>query len=340
MKIAITADPEIPVPPQLYGGIERIIDMLVRGLVERGHEVTLFAHPDSVVPARLVPYVGLRPQNPRDTLRNTWSITRELARGQYDLVHSFGRLAYLLPILPWRIPKLMSYQREPTIKGIRRAIQLSKSGTLTFTGCSEYIAAQIRPYASAFSIYNGVPSDSYDFNPKVGDDGPLVFLGRIEHVKGTHLAIEIAKSTQHRLIIAGNVPIDAQSQHYFKTQVQPFIDQDQIQYIGPVNDAQKNILLGRAKAFLMPILWNEPFGIVMAEAMACGTPVIGMARGSVREVVDHGLTGFIANDLSEMINAVGEISAISRTIVREVFLKRFSAHKIVADYERLYRQLL
>lgn len=340
MKIAVLADPMIEVPPVLYGGIERIIDMLVRGLVEQGHEVTLFAHPDSQTSARLVSYRGVSPHNIKDTLLNSWSVVSELARGQYDLVHSFGRLAYLLPVLPWHIPKLMSYQREPTIRGIRRAIQLSKAGTLAFTGCSEYIAAKIRPYAPAYAIHNGVPLSTYDFQPSVPPDAPLVFLGRVEYIKGAHLAIEIARQTQKKLIIAGNIPTDHTAQQYFREQVAPYVDGEQIQYIGPVDDQQKNKILGNAAAFLMPILWDEPFGIVMAEAMACGTPVIGLRRGSVPEVIREGVTGYIADDLDGMITAISKINSISRKEVRSDCESRFSDHKVVSDYEQLYTHML
>lgn len=340
MRIAITADPEIPVPPQLYGGIERIIDMLVRGLAEHGHEVTLFAHPDSVVPVQLVPYPGLRPQHPLDTLRNTWTVARTLARGRYDLVHSFGRLAYLLPVLPWGLPKLMSYQREPTLSGIQRAVQLSKKGSLAFTGCSEYIAAKIRPYAPAYAIHNGVPLQVYDFQPQVARDAPLVFLGRVEHIKGAHLAIEIARQSGKNLILAGNVPADAQSQRYFQEQIQPHLDGQQIQYIGAVNDQQKNELLGRAAAFLMPILWDEPFGIVMAEALACGTPVLALKRGSVPEVVQPGQNGFIGDHVQDLTELVKQIPTISRANCRRIAEEKFSSSVIIDNYISLYQKML
>lgn len=330
----------IEVPPKLYGGIERIIDMLIQGLAQAGHEVTLFAHPDSQVPARLIPYHGLRPQHPLDTIRNSWTITRELAQSRFDLIHSFGRLVYLLPILPLKIPKLMSYQREPTLQGIQKAVQLSRKGTLAFTGCSEYIAAKIRPSAPAYAIHNGVPLHIYDFQNLVTPDAPLVFLGRIEHIKGTHLAIEIARATQERLIIAGNVPADSQSQIYFKTQIEPFVDGKQITYVGPVNDEQKNRLLGSAKAFLMPILWDEPFGIVMAEAMACGTPVIGLNRGAVPEVVENGVSGFTCNNVEEMKEAVKKITQINRSDARTRVKQHFSETVIVNKYIELYQQLM
>lgn len=306
MKIAITADPEIPVPPRLYGGIERIVDLLVRGLMARGHEVTLFAHPASDVPCRLIAYPGQRSQNRWDTVRNTIAVTRVLT-GEYDLVHSFGRLAYLTALLPAALPKLMSYQREPSVPQITKALRLAQKGTLSFTGCSEYIAAQIRPYATSYAVPNGVALHKYQFNPTVSADAPLAFLGRVEEIKGVHLAIEVARRSERQLVIAGNVPDDAASRAYFQQCIRPHLDERQIHYLGAVNDAQKNELLGGAAALLMPILWNEPFGIVMAEALACGTPVLAFARGAVPEVVQHGTNGFLCASTDEMSQAVATV---------------------------------
>ena len=338
MKIAITVDPEIPVPPLLYGGIERIVDMLVNGLVQRGHEVVLYAHKDSKVPCELISYKGTSPTSPRDTLLNAYQVSG-IRRGNFDLVHSFGRIAYLTALLPTALPKIMSYQREPTISRVQMAMRLSKKGTMHFTGCSGYIANQIKPYAPAYAIPNGVPLDIYDFQEQVADDAPLVFLGRIEHIKGTHLAVEVAQKSKRKLIIAGNIPNDPKHQAYFKEKVEPFLDGDQIQYIGPVNDEQKNEMMGKAYAFLMPILWNEPFGIVMAEALACGTPVIGMERGSVPEVVQEGVNGFKCQDVAEMVAAVAKIPEIQRTDCRRIAEERFSDKAIVDAYENLYRQI-
>ena len=339
MKIAITVDPEIPVPPLLYGGIERIVDMLVKGLVQRGHEVVLYAHQESKVPCKLVPYKGTSPVSKKDTLLNTWQVSG-IRRGNFDLVHSFGRIAYLTALLPTALPKIMSYQREPTISRVQWAMRLSKKDTMYFTGCSGYIANQIKPYAPAFAIPNGVPLDIYDFQETVADDAPLVFLGRIEHIKGTHLAVEVAQKSNRRLIIAGNIPEDPTHQAYFKEKVEPFVDGEQIQYVGPVNDVQKNKLMGEAYAFLMPILWNEPFGIVMAEALACGTPVIGLERGSVPEVVQDGVNGFKCQDVAEMVAAVAKIPEIRRSNCREIAEQRFSDRAIVDAYEALYQQVI
>lgn len=337
MHIAITVDPDIPVPPELYGGIERIVDLLARGLDERGHEVTLLAHPDSDTAGRLVPYPGRKSQNLWDTVQNTLHVG-QLAFNAPDVIHSFGRLAYLTLLLPLRVPKIMSYQRDPTLGRIRTAMRLARDQSLRFTGCSEHIAAQIRPVAPAHVVYNGVPVDRYDFQPTVPDDAPLVFLGRIAPIKGTHHAITVAKQSGRQLVIAGNVPDKPKERAYFTEQVDPHIDDRQIQYVGPVDDAEKNRLLGRAAAFLMPIEWEEPFGIVMAEAMACGTPVIGARRGSVPEVVIEGETGFVCDTVDDMVRAVRRIDELSRRACRDRCEQHFSARAVVDAYETLYRK--
>ena len=208
---------------------------------------------------------------------------------------------------------------------------------MAFTGCSAYISNQITPYAKAYAIYNGVDMTKYQFKKEISSHAPLVFLGRIEPIKGTHVAIEVAKKTGKKLIIAGNIPSEFQS--YFDEEIKPQLN-EQIKYIGPVNDIEKNELLGTALAFLMPILWNEPFGIVMAEAMACGTPVIGFNRGSVPEVVLNGINGFSCSNIEEMIELVLRINEIDREKVRLDAEKRFSAEVIVNDYLMLYKEMI
>ena len=334
MHVALTADPMIPVPPTLYGGIERIIDMLARGLVERGHEVTLFAHRDSDTAGRLVPYAGTRSGHPVDVARNTLSIAR-LAAVRPDIVHSFGRLATLLPLLPTSLPKLMSYQREPTLAQVRRAAGIARNGTLSFTGCSEHIASQMRPYAPSYAVFNGVPLATYTFRPTVETDAPLVFLGRIERIKGTHTAIEVARLAGRRLVIAGNIS----DQAYFEAEVRPYLS-DHITYIGLVDDAQKNELLGQALAFLMPIEWEEPFGIVMAEALACGTPVLGTPRGAVPEVVKEGETGFIRETADQLVEVVESVPTLNRAACRADCEARFSDHAVVEAYVSVYDQAI
>jgi len=336
LRIAITADLTIPVPPQFYGGIERIIDMLINTYTERGHEVSLFAHRDSKTTAKLIPYRSSS-HNRIEFLKNCMMVNSTILRGNFDVVHSFGRLALLLPILPTNIPKVMSYQREPTLRQIRKAMKITKHGSIAFTGCSRYISDQILQVAPAYSIFNGVKMGTYGFQPDVPPQAPLVFLGRIEPIKGTHIAIEMARTTGRKLIIAGNIPSEHQS--YFDNLVKPFLD-DQVTYIGPVNDEQKNQLLGSALALLMPVQWNEPFGIVMAEAMACGTPVIGFNRGALPEIIINGFNGFCCNSMNDMETAIGEIENIDRHQVRKDALSRFSADVIADQYLNIYHQLI
>lgn len=337
LRIAITADPELPVPPKLYGGIERVIDMLIRGLVARGHEVTLFAHPESDVPCRIVPYPGGSSLSGADTRRNMLTVARGMVGGGFDVVHSFGRIAYLMPLLPLPIPKLMTYQREVTPRSVKWGHRLSR-GTLHFSAISEWMMQDTQHLANWHLVYNGVPMDVYDFAPTIADEAPLVFLGRIEHIKGTHLAIEIARRTGRRLVIAGNIPREHQA--YFDEQVKPHLDGERITYIGPVDDKQKNALLGQAAAFLMPILWEEPFGIVMAEALACGTPVLGLGRGAVPEVIEDGVTGFVRDDVDGLVEAVGRLGDLDRRASRERAERMFSDHAIVEAYLDVYRQLI
>lgn len=335
MNILITADPFLPVPPKLYGGIERVLDMLITEYIAKGHSVTLIAHPESVPhpSCRFIPY-----ESAVDSIfNNSVLITKSHLKYKFDIIHSFSRLLYLLPLLRSSVPKIMSYQREPSINQIKRAYQLSKANSLAFTGCSDYISNQIKTVAEAYTIYNGVSLENYIYNENVNVDAPLVFLGRIEEIKGTHVAIEMALKTNNKLTIAGNVPPECEV--YFNEKVKPYLS-EQIQYIGPVNDVQKNTLLREAKAFLMPIQWNEPFGIVMAEAMACGTPVIGFKRGSVPEVVQQSITGFVCTTNDEFMEAINNIQNINRAEVRKAAEHRFSSDVISNNYLALYQKLI
>lgn len=335
MKILITADPFIPVPPIHYGGIERILDMLITEYLKAGHDVTLIGHPESK-PAKGCRFISYS-SDEDNVFKNSLLITKSYLKYRFDIIHSFSRLLYLFPLLPFGVQKIMSYQREPTLSQIIKAVKLSKKKTIAFTGCSDYISNQIAADGDVYTVYNGVPLEAFHFNSNVAADAPLVFLGRIEEIKGTHVAIEVAIKTNKKLIIAGNIP--AEHQRYFEEEVKPYLN-DNITYIGPVNDSQKNELLQNAAAFLMPILWNEPFGIVMAEAMACGTPVIGFARGSVPEVVKNKITGFTCTNIDDMINAVNSISKINRETVRAEAENRFSAKVIADNYLQLYKSRL
>ena len=343
MRIAITADPYLPVPPRLYGGIERVIDLLVRGLVARGHEVTLFAHPASTTSARLRPY-GVPPHSSRAAR------ARELAqvgaglwnlRGAVDVVHSFGRLAAMLPILPLRsVPKIQSYQRPVPWAGVRQAARLA-GGSLLFTGCSTslYSPAPDEGAGRWRTIFNGVDVRRYTPTTHVASDAPLAFLGRVERIKGPHHAIAIARQAGRRLVIAGNVATGGADARFYEQEIAPHVDGDRVTYVGSVDDEQKNALLRQSAALLMPIEWDEPFGIVMAEAFACGTPVIAFRRGSVAEVVEDGRTGFHCSTIDEAAAAVSRLATIDRAVVRARCERRFSHDAIVTAYEQLYTEL-
>lgn len=335
LNIALSADPEIPVPPKLYGGIERIVDMLAKGLVERGHKVTLFAHPDSTSAGTLVPWPGGTSQSRMDTLRNASCLYRHVSGSGFDLLHSFSRIAYMTPLLPTRLPKIMSYQRDISPRTTRLAERLSR-GTLNFTAISQWMIQPVRHIGRWHLIPNGVPMHTFTFRSEVAADAPLVFLGRIEEIKGPHLAIEIAKRTGRRLVIAGNIPPEKRA--WVDAFVMPHIDGQQISFVGPVDDALKNDLLGRAAAFLMPILWEEPFGIVMTEAMACGTPVIGLRRGAVPEVVEDKVTGFVVDDLDGLVKAVARLPALDRSACRARVEALYSDQTVVGAYEALYAE--
>jgi glycosyltransferase involved in cell wall biosynthesis len=346
LRIALTADPYLPVPPKLYGGIERVVDFLARGLAARGHEVTLFAHPDSRTAGTLVPYGAPPHAGARARLRELIQVGGGLwrRRHDFDLVHSFGRLAALLPVLPLRrLPKIQSYQRERVPwAGIARAVRLA-GPSIRFTGCSDSVwrerAHQGRLGGTWRTIPNGVEIAAYEFSSRVAPDAPLVFLGRIEAIKGAHHAIAIARAAGRRLIIAGNRVEHAEGDSYFRREIAPCLDGARVTWIGPVDDTQKNTLLGSAAALLMPIEWEEPFGIVMAEALACGTPVIGFARGSVPEVVRDGINGYLCRDVDEAVAAVARLDRIDRATVRADGQARFGDRAVVDAYERLYFEM-
>jgi glycosyltransferase involved in cell wall biosynthesis len=342
VHVAVTVDPYLPVPPRLYGGIERVVDILVRGLVERGHHVTLFAHPASQTPADLRPY-GAPPHTTRSTrLRELAQVGAGLwrLRRKIDLVHSFGRLAALGPLLPLRrLPKIQSYQRAVPWDGVRRAVKLAGQ-TITFTGCSTSLYAPAIASGIAVgrwrTIFNSVDTSHYTAVPQVPSDAPLVFLGRLERNKGPHHAIAIAYRARRRLVIAGNLVAEGPDALFYHREIAPHVDGHAVQYVGPVDDEQKNTLLGRSAALLMPIEWEEPFGLVMAEALACGTPVIGFARGSVPEVIQDGMNGFVCHNVDDAVAAVRRVGSVDRTAVRADCESRFGHRVIVGQYETLY----
>jgi glycosyltransferase involved in cell wall biosynthesis len=246
----------------------------------------------------------------------------------------------LAPILPLGLPKLQSYQRAIPWAGVARASWLA-GRSLVFTACSASLQASAPEAGTGrwHTVFNPVDTDRFAPAAQVAADAPLMFLGRLEAIKGVHDAIAIARAARRRLLIAGNRVTGEQGEAYFATAIAPAIDGHEVQYIGEVDDVEKARWLRQAAALLMPIHWEEPFGIVMAEALACGTPVIGYRRGSVPEVVRHGVTGFVCDDQAAAVAAVARLDELHRPACRADAETRFGVAPIVDAYERIYAEL-
>ena len=340
MKILLIADPGIPVPPKLYGGHERLVYLFAEEYRRLGHEITLLAGPYSTISGRVYTF------GKNDLKRSKLQKSRELihawyfllsSRKQFDLIHNFGRLLYLLPILKNPVKKIMTYGRPVSSFGIKKMVSFSPKN-LIFTACSNYCVFTGNTTGNWVTIYNAINFVDYQLQKQVPKEAPLMFLGRLDKIKGVHTAIKIAKITNQVLWIGGNLPETTDNYQYYKQEIEPQIDQKQIVYIGALNDAQKSYYLGQAKTLLFPIEWDEPFGLVMIEAMACGTPVIGFKKGSVPEVVDQELTGFVVSNESEMIDALQNIEKIDRAICRKTAEKRFDVRVIAAQYLSIFNE--
>jgi glycosyltransferase involved in cell wall biosynthesis len=337
-SILLVADPHLPVPPPLYGGIERVVHMLAEGLMERGWHVTLACHPESTCGANLLAH-GCELPGPRGRVINTWRLLKHLARNRYDLVHSFAHYDLTVPLWPLPQKQIQSFQSPPDWIAFAKRRRVIPMRNLWFTTCGYHMVRDFAAIAPTRAIHNGVIIGQFTFHEHVAKDSPLVFLGRIEPIKGTHHAIRIANATNRRLVIAGNRSDSPEIDRYFKEQIEPLLS-DRISYIGPVDDVRKNDLLGQAAALLMPIEWDEPFGIVMAEALACGTPVIGTARGALPEIVRDGITGRCCQHVSDMIEAVTKVDVLSRADCRRDAESKFSSTVIVDRYEEYYETVL
>lgn len=335
MKILLTADPFLPIPPGGYGGIERIVDALARGLAAAGHEVHLAAHPGSTCTgARLHPWPagGLGAH-----CAHLWRLHRRL---RPDVIHSFSRLAVLAPLFATRQRMLMSYQRHTGGRGVRAAAVLG-GRRLRFTGCSEFICTMGRRAGGHWTaIPNFVEPDTYPFCATVDPDAPLVFLSRIDRIKGPDLAIRIARRAGRRLILAGNIPTDPEGRRFWESVIAPEIGHGGVEFAGEVDDARKAALLGAAAALLLPIQWDEPFGIVYAEALACGTPILTCPRGAAPEIVRTGETGWLFHTEDEGVAAAGRIPELNRAACRADAENRFFSNAAVRAYLAAYRDLL
>jgi len=342
VRILIVMDPFIRVPPAHYGGIERVIADLANGLARAGHTVTLWAAPGSEVDGDVEPFGRESEWTRWSNLRNVVTLaTRFLGRPRgFDVVHNFGRLAYLAPVLSRDLPKIQTYMRTVNPANMTTARRLG-ARRLRYTAVSAAIRDTGVPGGGDWSvIYNCAVPDRYRFNAAVDAScAPLVYLGRLDRCKGVHHAITVAERLQRPLLIAGNISPFVHEQQYFDQQLKPRIDGRLIRYVGPVNDVEKQALLGSAAAMLLPIEWEEPFPVVLPESMLCGTPLIAFRRGGVPEGIDHARTGFLCDTVDEMTALVAQLPRIDRRIVRSEAERRFSDRAIVADYERLYQRL-
>jgi glycosyltransferase involved in cell wall biosynthesis len=342
VRILLVMDPYIKVPPDHYGGIERVVADLADGLAKSGHEITLWAAPGSRVNGRVRAFGREGEWTRWSNLRNAVTLAgRFLADGRrFDVIHNFGRLAYLAPVLARDVPKIQTYMRTVNPANMVTARRLG-ARRLHYTAVSAAIRDTGRRGGGDWSvIYNCAAPERYPF--VAGTDpatAPLVFLGRLDRCKGAHHAITVAQRLQRRLIIAGNISPLPHEQGYFEAEIAPRIDGNLVRYIGPVGDEQKRALLGRAAAMLLPIEWEEPFPVVLPESMLCGTPLIAFRRGGVPEGIDHGRTGFLCDNADEMAAAVGRLGTIDRAAVRAEAVRRFSDAAIVAAYEELYRKM-
>jgi glycosyltransferase involved in cell wall biosynthesis len=338
MRILLIMDPGIPVPPKLYGGHERLVYLFAEEYHRLGHQVTLLAGPDSHCSGTAVTF-GINDLDRPVSAKNkeivfAWKYLYH-NQNNFDLVHNFGRLVYFLPILNSPVKKIMTYGRPISQKGIRIFTSLPNKN-LIFTACSNYCVSTGNVAGQWETVYNTIDFADYQLNQDIANDAPLMFLGRLDKIKGVHTAINVAKATNHKLIIAGNIPITPDNLQYFKTEIEPLIDNEQIKYVGALNDTEKNIFLQQAKALMFPIEWDEPFGMVMIEAMACGTPVIAFKRGSVPEVVQDEINGFIVSNQAEMIAKLSSINTIDRKLCRENAEKRFDIKIIAQHYLNLF----
>ncbi|HMJ47826.1 MAG TPA: glycosyltransferase, partial [Ferruginibacter sp.] len=270
----------------------------------------------------------------RKALVTAWKFLRK-HRKNYDLIHNFGRLAYLLPVLNNRVKKIMTYGRIVRGRNISFINKLPHKNIL-FTAPSNWCVSTGNTAGQWFTVYNAIDFSLYTIREDVDENAPLIFLSRIEKLKGAHEAIKVALATGNKLIIAGNISTLPEEKEYFKKEIEPYIDGTRIEYVGTLDDAGKNKYLGMAKAMIFPAKTDEAFGMVMAEAMACGTPVIAYNHSAMPEVVTDGLTGYIVNTHEEMVQAVSKIATLNRKQVREIAEKRFDVKVVAQNYLALF----
>jgi glycosyltransferase involved in cell wall biosynthesis len=339
MRIAQVAPLYESVPPRLYGGTERVVSYLTEELVRLGHDVTLFASGDSRTRAELRAITGealrLDPKC-KDRLAPHVLMLERLEREahEFDLIHV--HLDYLHFPLARRLgkPVITTQHGRLDINDLKSVFR--EFGELPQVSISHAQREPLPEANWAATVHHGLPLDLYRFNPR--PDDYLAFVGRFSPEKRPELAIEIARRVGRRIRIAAKV--EAADAEYFEHTVRPLLDRKGVEFVGELDEAGKNELLGNAAALLFPIDWPEPFGLVMIEALACGTPVIAFRRGSVSEVLTHGETGYLCDNVLDATRAVDRLGRIDRHRCRSEFETRFSAPRMAADYLRVYEKVI
>ena len=340
MRIAQIAPLAESCPPKLYGGTERIVSYLTEELVRQGHEVTLFASGDSKTRANLVRCcdmaLRLDPSVKDHTPYHVMMLNsvREQA-ADFDVLH------FHIDLLHFPVFEHQAHRTVTTLHGRLDLKDLEAAYNhwpqFGLVSISDHQRTPLPFVNWLATIPHGMPTHQFVFRARP-QPGYLAFVGRISPEKRPDVAISIARRAGIPLKIAAKV--DRVDRDYFETKIAPLLDHPLIDYIGEIGDSEKSEFLGNARALLFPIDWPEPFGLVMIEAMACGTPVIAWNRGSVPEVIDHGVTGYIVDSEEEALAALGNIEQIDRQTVRAVFERRFAARTMARAYVDLYARLL
>jgi glycosyltransferase involved in cell wall biosynthesis len=338
MKIAQIAPLVESVPPTLYGGTERVVSWLTEELVAEGHEVTLFASGDSRTAAELVPIVprALRLDGIHNsTAYNIIMLDRVVARSdEFDVMH------FHIDFFHYPLFRNMAHKTLTTLHGRQDLPELPALYRtfphMPLVSISDHQRKPVPPVNWCGTVYHGLPEGM--LKQGSGQGGYLAFLGRICADKGILPAIEIARRAGMTLKVAAKV--DPADRKYFDQEVKPVLDvSPHVEFIGEINDGQKQEFLGNAAALLFPISWPEPFGLVMIEAMGCGTPVIAFNCGAVPEIMEDGLTGFVVETVDQAVDAVGKLDRLFRPSIRSRFEERFSARAMAREYVKIYQSL-
>jgi glycosyltransferase involved in cell wall biosynthesis len=339
MRIAQLAPPWIAIPPQGYGGTEWVVKHLCDGLVERGHEVHLFATRDSRTRAELHSLFGAEMPGRLgvtafDARHVSWALD-EIRSGGFDVVHDHS--GFLAVAFGGDLRQRMVHTVHCALDDVAYPFYEQFARAVRYVSISDF-QRTLGPADMrwAATVYNALPIDGWPYREK--KDDYLLAFGRVCHAKGFHLAIEVAKRTGSRLVMAGVV--QDWYRDYYDREVAPHVDGDQIVFLGEVSDDEKRELFAGARAFVFPILWPEPFGIVMIEAMASGTPVLALRHGSVPEVVEEGVNGFVRDDVDGLVAALNGVDQIDPAACRATVAERFSVAHMAEDYEAVYERLL